>query len=153
MPFRVTDTANSQRLAAQIAASQQRLQVAHEQVASGKRINRPSDDPRGAGSVLRLRSTQVGLEQFRRSAGVAQDQLLAADETLDVYERALDRVRGLLTQAATGTADPAIKQAVATELDGLRAQVLGLANQNFGDRYLFGGTRHDAPPYDSTSAA
>jgi flagellar hook-associated protein 3 FlgL len=149
MPFRVTDGVLSAKLTAQITASHQRIAAAQEQIATGKRINRPSDDPSGAEVVLRLRTSQAVVEQFRRNAGAAQDALLTADGALDVYQRTLDRARTLLSQGATDSTTLAGKQAIAAEIDGIRERLLSLANTRYDEGYLFGGTRQSAPPFDA----
>ncbi len=151
MTFRVTDGFSNARLVAQITAGRQRISAAQERVASGKRINRPSDDPVGAGTVVRLRSSETAIAQFERNAGAANDTLLAADNALEAYETTLDRARALLTQGASDSTSAEGKKDIAVELDHLFAQTLGLANQEFGDRFLFGGTRQAAPPYDSNA--
>ncbi|MFN0084350.1 MAG: hypothetical protein ACKVX9_03075 [Blastocatellia bacterium] len=149
MPFRVTDASSSARLVAQVTASQQRIAAAQEQVASGKRINRPSDDPAGTGVVLRVRTAQAAMEQFNESAGAARETLAAGDGAIEAYELALDRARALLSQGVSDTTSSSARKVIATEIDSLRGHVLGLANQRHGDQFLFGGTRQEAAPYDS----
>lgn len=149
MPLRITDASTNARLLAQLTMSRQRVAQAQERIASGKRINRPSDDPLGAGVMARLRSTQATFEQFERNAGVARDTLSVADSALETYEQALDSARALITRGTSDFVDPNGKEAIATELDGLSERILSLANQRYGDRYLFGGTRQEVPPYDA----
>lgn len=149
MGLRVTDTSSSAHFLTQIASSRQKLATAQEQISSGKRINRPSDDPIGAGVVIRTRTAQAEVEQFERNAGAARDALVAGDDALDSYELTLDRVRSLLTAGGSDTALPGAKAALATELDSLRSQMLSLAGRKNGDQFIFGGTRQETPPYDS----
>jgi flagellar hook-associated protein 3 FlgL len=149
MPFRVTDASSSARLLAQITASRQRIARAQEQVASGKRINRPSDNPQGAAAVVRVRTTQASLKQFEHNADTAHDLLMASDSALDAYEQTLDHARALLTRGTLQVMEPNGKPAIADELDSLHAQILTLANQRFGDQYLFGGTHQEVAPYDA----
>src|SRR5438552_15679656 len=149
MPFRVTDGVVNARLTAQIATATQRLSQAQEQIASGKRINRPSDDPTGSEVVLRLRTSQTVVDQFRRNAGAAKDTLSTADGTLDIYQQTLDRARTLLAQGASDSTDATAKRTIAAEIDGLRQQMLALANSRHDELYLFGGTRQNVPPFDA----
>jgi flagellar hook-associated protein 3 FlgL len=148
MPFRVTDANTSATLAANISRNRQLIASAQEQLSGGKRINRPSDDPGGAGAVLRLRTSQAMLEQFRQSASDVKDGLLIADNSLESYEQSLDRARAILTQGASGTTSASARESIAAEIDGLRAQLLSTANLRSNDEYVFGGTRQDAPPFD-----
>lgn len=148
MPFRVTDAASHARLTSQIATSRQRVAQAQEQLASGRRINRPSDDPAGASAVFRLRTTQTELGQFSRNVEITKETLLVGDNVLDSYQQLLDRGRALMSRAGT---DPVVNEArepIAIELDGIIERIRQLANTRHGDNYVFGGTRIDAPPYD-----
>lgn len=149
MPFRVTDSINNSNLIAQIGRQRQRLSVAQEQVSSGRRINRPSDDPAGAEAVIRLRSTQVELEQFRKSAGSAGDKLTHADSLISDFQLKLDRVRTVLAQGVSDTTTQDARNALATEIDSLRQQILNLANSTSNGEYVFGGTRQNVLPFDS----
>lgn len=153
MSYRITDSLNSANTTARINTQRGLLNVLQERISSGKRINRPSDDPAGAELVLKLRTSQTEIDQFKRSAVTANQKLVAADDALGGYENILDRVKTLVTQGLSGTATPQAKNALATELQSLRERILNTANSKYGDEYLFGGTRQDAPPVDPTTAA
>ncbi|HYJ46770.1 MAG TPA: hypothetical protein VEV81_09165, partial [Pyrinomonadaceae bacterium] len=135
------------------AKNRQRLSVAQEQLSSGKRINRPSDDPVGAGAVLRLRTSQNIVKQYQESVGTVKDRLLVADGALDSYEQWLDRARSTLTQGASDLTSTAGRAVAATEIDSLRAQILSVSNLRSDEQYVFGGTRQDVPPFDPATNA
>ncbi len=150
--MRVSDASVNSDLAARIGAQRSRLGVLQERLASGKRINRPSDDPAGADAVLRLRTSQNEIEGFGRSAKAANQRLTATDDALQSYEPILERIRSLVTQGLTDTTTQDAKNALATELDSLRGRILNIANSKNGEEYLFGGTRQNAPPFDPVTA-
>jgi flagellar hook-associated protein 3 FlgL len=145
--MRITDSSSAARANARIAAARARQDEAQERLSSGRRINRPSDDPAGAGAVLRLRTSQQEVERFGRSASEVGSALLTADAALDGYESLLERARVLLSQAASDTTTPAAREATATEIEGLRDRLLRVANQRSGERYVFGGTVQNVAPY------
>lgn len=149
MPFRVTDSGASGTLLSQINEAHSRIEAARERIATGKRINRPSDDPTGMEAVIHFRTQQAEIEQLRRNAGAAGDALQASDTALESYQVALDRARTLLQQGASDTSTPETRSILASELDGLRQHILSLTNSKADDRYIFGGTRQDASPYDA----
>ena len=151
MNIRVADSSSSNNFTSRINAQRNRLNILQERLATGKRINRPSDDPSGTEIVLNLRTSQTQIEQFQRSAEAVSQKLTAADDTLSGYENILDRVRTLVSQGMTGTATQQVKNAVATEIESLRSRLLSIANTKNGDQYVFGGTRQNAPPYDPTT--
>lgn len=153
MPFRVTDASMKTKLLAQIATGQQRGVSAQERLASGKRINRPSDDPTGTEAVIRLRTIQAAVEQFRRNGQAATVELQTTDSTVESYEQTLDRVRTLLLNGITEPNSPGARAAIATEIDGIRDGLLTTANMTTtGGQYLFGGTRQNVPPFDPVTA-
>jgi flagellar hook-associated protein 3 FlgL len=153
MPIRITDSSLSSRLTSRIAINQRRLEAAQEKLSSGKRINRPSDDPFGAEAVLRFRTAQANIEQFQKNAATVKDSLLAADSVLDSYQRMLDRATALLTQGASDSSNATARSAIAQELEGIRTQMLTIANTRNNDRYLFGGTRQNVAPFDAMGTA
>lgn len=153
MNFRTTDTSSASISAARINAQRNRLSTLQEQIASGKRINRPSDDPNGAEFVIRLKTSQSEITQFKRTATTANQKLTAADDSLSNYENILERVRTLVAQGMSDTATQTAKNSLATEIESLRSRILNVANSKYGDEYLFGGTRQNAPPFDPVTAA
>jgi flagellar hook-associated protein 3 FlgL len=122
-------------------------------VVTGKRINRPSDDPSGADAVIRLRSSQAELEQFNKNASLVNDKLVNADGLINNFQEKFDRVRTILLQGATDGITQNAKDALATEIDGIRKQMLNTANSTINGEYVFGGTRYTAPPFDPTTGS
>jgi flagellar hook-associated protein 3 FlgL len=152
MNYRVTDNSTALNFTSRVNAQRTRLSVLQERIASGKRINRPSDDPNGAEAVLKLRTSQSEIEQFKRTAQTANQKLTTTDDSLTGYENLLERVRTLVGQGLSDTATQDAKNALATEIDSLRSRILNVANAKFGDEYIYGGTRQNAPPFDPTTA-
>ena len=153
MNYRITNQTSSNDLISRINSQRSRLNTLQEQITSGKRINRPSDDPGGSEVVLRLRASQTEITQFQRNAQAASQKLTSTDNSLSGYQAALDRARTLVTQGLGDTASQDAKNALATELDSLRSRMLTIANTKNDDGYVFGGTRQTAPPYDPATAA
>lgn len=151
--FRITNLTQDSRLMNQISLQRQRIAQAQERVTTGSRINRPSDDPTGAGTVVRLRTSQQELSQLSRNAQAAGDRLSVSDTLLDSYELLLGRVKSLVTQGVSDTTTQEGRNAIAIELEGLKESVLKLANrQNPDGAYFFGGTRQTVPPFDPVTA-
>ena len=127
MPFRVTDSLMSARLIEQLATARQRQAKAQEQIASGKRINRPSDDPVGAEKVMNIRVSQAALEQFKKTVTQADEKLRVGDNALESYEQLLDRAGALLAQGLSDFTTQDARQSLAVEIDGLRERALSIA--------------------------
>ena len=153
MNIRVSDSSTSFNLASRINGQRSVLSVLQERISSGKRINRPSDDPNGAEVVMNLKTSQKEIEQFKRSAATANQKLTAADSALNSYETVLDRLRALTTNALSGSTTQTSRNALASEMEALGERVLSIANLKNGDEFLFGGTRQNAAPFDPSTAA
>ncbi|MFT3743023.1 MAG: flagellar hook-associated protein FlgL [Pyrinomonadaceae bacterium] len=152
MNFRVSDSTTSSNLSSRINSQRSRLGMLQEQLTSGKRINRASDDPSGMEMVLNLRTSQTEIAQFQRSNQAANQKLVAADDALNTYGNTLDRVRTLITQGLSDTSTQVAKNALATELESLRGRILATANTANNGEYLFGGIRQNEAPFDPTTA-
>jgi flagellar hook-associated protein 3 FlgL len=119
-----------------------------EQISSGKRINRGSDDPVGAAEAERIRasSAQMGIEQ--RMMSFASGMLSQADGALGSASDALQSARELLIAAGNSTLQPADRASLATQLQGLRDELLTIANQrDSAGGYVFGGQGSATPPF------
>ncbi len=148
MNFRVSETTASSNFISRVNSQRSRLNTLQEQLASGKRINRPSDDPSGAEAVIDLQTSQKEIGQFQRSAQSASEKLTAADDALNGFLTMLERVQTLNAQGLSDTGTQQTRDYVATELSTMQARFLRTANLKNGDDYLFGGTRQNAPPFD-----
>lgn len=152
MNTRVPDSNGSASLTSRINLHRSRLNILQERLATGKRINRPSDDPNGAEMVLNMRTSMSQLSQFQRNAQTVNLKLTAADDALASYETSLDRVRTLISRGLSEISTPQTREAVAIELESIRQSILTTANTISGGEYVFGGTRQNAPPFDPATA-
>ena len=141
---------NAKIMAAQIkqnlAKQSDRLARTQLQLATGKRINKPSDDPVGIGKVLDYRTTQRTIGQYR-------ENILDARTRLEFTEPVLGQVGELIESAKKIAINPNAddKTGLAREIANIRQQVLGLANSKYGADYLFAGHRSHTAPFDPTS--
>src|SRR5581483_11891335 len=120
-------------------------QTAILQLASGQRINRPSDDPAGAATLTRIQDRTSQADSFQRTMGDVQGQYQTADSTLSSVVLALDRAISLGVQGATGTLSDSDRAALSGEVSGIRDQLLSLANVSYQGRYVFSGTAQVQP--------
>ena len=117
------------------------------EVATGRRVNRPSDDPAAALRVLPLRGELRDLAQFGDNVSLARETLDISAASLEDGSSVMQRVRELATQAANGTLSSSDRASISAEVDQLLDQMLGIANSRRGERYLFGGTETGSPPF------
>ncbi len=120
---------------------------AQEQLSSGLRILRPSDDPAGAARSIQLERSLADVGRFQRAAASARTAVDGAASTLQDGSTLFADARELVLQGMNGTLSATDRRALAEEVDLIRTQLLELANQEQAGRYLFGGTETDRAPF------
>ena len=124
----------------------------NEQISSGKRINKPSDDVTGTSRAMAYKVSIAAGEQYLSNIKEATSALTYADSTLSSVNTALTRLKELSVEAASGSKSGSSREALAQEAGQLRDQLLSLANTRVGNSYIFSGFRTDTAAFDSTYA-
>ena len=145
--MRVTESMISSAYMNDLNRNLSRIARYQEQLATNKRINRPSDDPVGVISSLAVRSSMRGLAQFSRNADDATGWLTQSETAVMDINEVLNRSYELAMQSASGTKSDIEKRAIATELKQLRDYLVELGNARLGDKYIFGGFNTTTPPF------
>jgi len=125
----------------------QRLTELEGQVSSGTRVRRPSDDPIAAGRVISLDAQQGRLENAERTGRQLGAELEIADSALQSMSDLLGRARALGIAGGNDSLQPEDRTALATEVEGLLQEALGLANRTFDGRAIFAGGQTQSVPY------
>ncbi|MEM9171321.1 MAG: flagellar hook-associated protein FlgL [Pseudomonadota bacterium] len=124
-----------------------------EQIATGRRIQRPSDDPVGASRLLEFRESVTRIQQFQRNASLAESRLQLEEDTLRDATNALQRVRELVLQAANASQSSETRGFIAEELNQSVEALLTLANtRDATDGFLFSGFQSGQQPFTRTVA-
>ncbi|MEW6073606.1 MAG: flagellar hook-associated protein FlgL [Planctomycetota bacterium] len=147
MSLRVSTHSTFARVLLSIQRSQSSLIRAQEQVASGRRLLRLSDDSPGAARALSL--TRQIADVGRHGAAIAAGLTVADTAAAGLQDAGnlLSEARALLVQGMTGTLTMEDRESLAGEFDLLRDQLLEIGNLRSGDRYLFGGTSTGESPW------
>ena len=148
MSFRISTASLARHSLIDMGNRQQAIMEAREHIATGQRINRPSDDPGQAARLRELDTARGRLTQYERNASMAEAQLSLEESALGSVGDALARIRELTVQAANDTNGPLERQAISVEIEGRLAGLYELANVRdaTGDA-LFGGTRNGPDPF------
>lgn len=139
MLFRVTNQTLMMSAQQNLAASKVNLARMQQQASDLKAIKRPSDNPAGTASSLQVRGEQAAAAQYERNIDNGRGWLTTIDTAMTSTTEILRRVKDLTLQGASGTMSPAARGGIATELNGLRRDVLGYANTSFMGRNVFAG--------------
>lgn len=120
---------------------QQRLQQSMEQLSSGNRINRASDDSGGLAISEGMRSLISSMGQSLRNANDGISMVQTADGALSTTGDTLSRMRELAVQSANGALNPSDRSAIATEFNSLRSEIDRVAGSTeFNGKKLLDGS-------------
>ncbi len=135
------------QLVKDIGTNTEKLFKLNNQISSGRRIDRPSDDPLGLSQVLIYRSELNSFNQFEKTIDRANGWMSRTDSILSDVDNLLGRATELAVQQASSTSTEATREGAAEEIEEIRAMVVGLANSKYADKYMFGGTRTQTAPF------
>ena len=127
-------------LLAALANTQQQQNTSSLDLATGTRINKPSDDPAGAAQMVTNTAQSSQADSFLRSITSVTGLLNTADSTLSSVVTALQRAISLGVEGANGTLSDSDRADVASELTGIKQQLLSLANTPYQGEFIFSGT-------------
>ncbi len=119
-----------------------------EQIASGRRILRASDDPVGASRIVALRREIAARETYIRNTEVVETRLAEEENILGQVIDVVQRVQELVLQAGSGALALADRQYIAAEIHSRQEELAELMNARGADgKYLFAGGKGDTQPF------
>ncbi|MEJ1858924.1 flagellar hook-associated protein FlgL [Escherichia coli] len=118
-----------------------------EQMATGKQILQPSDDPIAATRITQLNRQQSAIEQYQSNIDSASAGLSQQESILDGVNNSLLAVRDDLLEAANGTNTADSLASLGQDIESLTESMVAALNyQDEDGHYVFGGTINDQPP-------
>lgn len=142
---RVSDAQTFAFVADRAGSLQSKIRTLQAQIASGRRLTSPDQDPAGAAQVVRHADALAGLTANGESARFGTGVLAAQDDALGEAHAILVRAEEIATQQASGLLSPDERAAAEEEVRGLLDQLTVLGNGELAGRRLFGGLALDAP--------
>ncbi|HNY30865.1 MAG TPA: flagellar hook-associated protein FlgL [Fibrobacteria bacterium] len=144
---RITATMINTSVQQGIQANGVRLNDIMSQIATGKAINQPSDDPVGTSKALRLRSQTSRYDQYYRNMQDGQAWLSTADTALRSGNDSMQRANELAIQGANGTYNALQRDYLKNEVRVLADQILSISSTTLHGQYIFSGNQTDKPPF------
>ncbi|MFS0559820.1 flagellar hook-associated protein FlgL [Terribacillus sp. 179-K 1B1 HS] len=144
--MRITQSMMSNSMLRNLSNSYSDLNKYSEQLSSGKKITKPSDDPVVATKGMSYRTEVRDVEQYKRNLSEAQSWIDNSDSALGNATSALQRIRELAVQASNGTYEEGQRENIAEEVDQLKEQLATIANTQVNGKYIFNGTNTDTAP-------
>ncbi|MGY0693529.1 flagellar hook-associated protein FlgL [Virgibacillus sp. FSP13] len=147
--MRITQGMLSNNMLNNLSKSYDSLNTYFNQLNTGKKITKPSDDPVIAMKGINYRSQVSEVEQYLRNTNEVHTWMDNSDAALDKATKALQRMRELAVQASNDTYDAEQRKNVKEEVEQLKEHLIDIANTNVNGKYIFNGTKTDTKPVES----
>jgi flagellar hook-associated protein 3 FlgL len=147
---RVTQNSMSLTALANLQTDLSNLATTQSQLATGRLINRPSDDPGGTAIDLATRLAEARNTQYQRNTQDGLGWLGTADSALSQTVTSLTRIRTLMVQSQDASNGPASQQALAAEIGQLRGELISTANSTYNGNPIFAGAAGVTAAYTAT---
>jgi len=149
--MRVTNNMISNRVIFNMQRSITRFYQLQTDMSSGRRINKPSDDPTGALRDLSYRTELSKIEQYRSNVSQALNWTSTYDSVLNDMGNFVSTAKEIALAMSNGTYDESARQASASEIRSIFEQMIQMGNSQLEDRYIFSGFRTKTKPLTVTT--
>lgn len=146
--MRVTNRMLNNNVIRNINRNLENMARTQEQMSSGKRVNRPSDDPIVVARVLAFKTSIAANDQYKKNMEDAKGWLDASESALGMATATLQRARELAVYGANGTMPDESMEALAAEVDQLLDEMVQIGNTSYGGRFVFAGTDTPNAPFE-----
>ncbi|CCQ96421.1 Flagellar hook-associated protein 3 [[Clostridium] ultunense Esp] len=147
--MRVTQNMLTNRFLLNLNNSMNRLDRLQEQLSSGKKVSKPSEDPVIAVRSIAYNSQIKVLNQYKRNLDTANNWIQTTDAVLQEADNLFKTIREKMVQGANGAMDPQAREAIAREMEQIKEQLGSIANTSIAGRYIFAGSDTLKKPYDN----
>ncbi|MGM0876456.1 MAG: flagellar hook-associated protein FlgL [Bacillota bacterium] len=144
--MRVTQSMLASNSLQNISKSYANMGKYQDQLATGKKINRPSDDPVVAIKGMFYRTNLTEVEQYKRNLNEAYTWIENSEAGIEHATQIVQRVRELVIQGNNGSNSPEDLKAIGIEIGQLKEDLIGVANTQVAGRYIFNGTQTKTAP-------
>ncbi len=129
----------------------ERLYEAETVSASGKKVNRPSDDPAAAGEILRDRATISQYGQYQSNISLAMTWVEVSNENLELVYELLDQAKDTVSDQSSAE-DLDTREAALGGLQDICQQIIDLANSQYQEGYMYSGGLTKTAPFADEAA-
>lgn len=147
MTLRVTQSMMQTQLLRNLNANVRRMSERENILSTGRKINKPSDDPVGITYALRYRGELSMNEQYQKNIDAAKSAVEHTDTILSQINDVILRAKELATRGLNGTNPQSALDAISEEIGKLYEQTVTFGNEQLNGKYIFNGQLTDKPPY------
>lgn len=146
--MRITNSMMVNTLMTNLTRNMNRMSEYQDQLATGKRVIRASDDPVGTSKILKYKSDIAALEQYEKNTGDSLAWLEVTESSISDTGDVLQRMRELAVQGANGTNSAEETQKIAMEIKQIKEHLINNGNFSYAGRYAFSGYQTDKPLFN-----
>ncbi|NQX47193.1 flagellar hook-associated protein FlgL [Paenibacillus tritici] len=151
--LRVTSNMMNSQLLLNLNRNARTMNDTQLQLATGRKINKPSDDPVGITYSLRYRADLSANEQYQENVDDATSWLEFNDTVLTQSGDVIQRLRELSVKGANGANPQEALDSINAEVKQLKEQLIDISNSQFKGKYIFNGQQYDVQPYQFATGA
>jgi len=138
---------------ADLQQSQTAVNTTLQEVATGKSVNVPSDNPAASADMVQNTIETANVDQYTQNVSTTLSMVQTADSSIGSVVTSLTQAISLGTEGANGTSNTSNMQALASQVQGILQSVVAQANTSYQGTYLFGGTETSSTPYTASSSS
>jgi flagellar hook-associated protein 3 len=131
--------------------SQQNLADAEQQVSTGLRVNKLSDDPSASANLVTSLASSASVDQYTSNVSSVLPRMQTADSAISSIVTSLNSAMTLGVSGASSNGVTATKQSIATQVESILSSVISQANTSYQGVYVFGGTASTSAPFVAAS--
>lgn len=146
--MRITNRYMTNNIISSIQNNLSSIARSQEQLATSKRLLRPSDDPNVMGQYLSIKSGLSYMEQYNRNIDDGLIYLDMSDTSMGTIGDVIAKASEYALQAANGTYSDSDREAIAEQIDKMIDQIVDLGNTMVGGKYIYAGTKNSSPPFE-----
>ncbi|MFA6540345.1 MAG: flagellin [Bacteroidota bacterium] len=144
--MRITEGTFASGFLSTVNRSRERIVKLQTQLASGKLIQKPSDDPQAADTILRLKESKNLRIQFQSNALEGEGMTDSTSSTLGQFGDLLMNLKEIVVKA-TGSGNNEDLTTYGGMVDQLLSEAVDVANTKFNGKFVLGGTQTQSQPY------
>jgi flagellar hook-associated protein 3 FlgL len=145
----IADLSLFSSLGSSLDSTEGNIQEIETELATGKDVNQPSDNPTAYASAQVMNAEQSAISNDLLLGQQVQSQLNTASSALSNVSDAIDSAMSIATEGSNGGIGISAMQALGSQVQSIQQEVIGAANSQYGGVYLFGGDQVQTPPYST----
>lgn len=129
------------------------LNNTQQQISTGQRVNKPSDDPVAAARILKLDQELSRVETYQRNVDLAENRLNQEESALESSIDVIQRIRELTVQAGNGSLSANDRRSISSELEERLGQLANIANtRDASGEYIFSGFQGSVKAFEQDAS-